>query len=91
MRVSTGHNIPQDMTVDMEGVLEKRGPTSIQPYKRRKCVLTGKLMRYFDDSSLKNEIDLHTMIDVEMGQSEQPGGKINILNIRAVLREGTVQ
>ena len=65
----------QDLAVDMEGILEKKGPTSIQSYKKRKCVLSGKLMRYYDDNSLKNEIDLHSMVDVEMGHSELPGNK----------------
>ena len=58
----------------MEGVLEKKGPSSIQSYKKRKCVLSGKILKYYDDhDSYKNEVDLLKLVDVEIADSEQTG------------------
>ncbi|KAL5269003.1 hypothetical protein ACHWQZ_G002735 [Mnemiopsis leidyi] len=62
-----------DIQIDLEGVLEKKGPTAMQSYKKRKCVLSGKILKYYDDHDCyKNEIDMHKLIDVELGESEQP-------------------
>jgi hypothetical protein len=61
--------------VDLEGFLEKKGPSAMQSYKKRKCVLSGQTLKYYDDhDSYKNEIDMHKLVEVELAESEQPGG-----------------
>ncbi|XP_063684523.1 arf-GAP with Rho-GAP domain, ANK repeat and PH domain-containing protein 1-like isoform X6 [Bolinopsis microptera] len=62
-----------DVPVDLEGILEKKGPNAIQSYKKRKCVLSGKVLKYYDDhDSFKNEIDMHKLVEVELAEAEQP-------------------
>ena len=46
----------------------------MQSYKKRKCVLSGKILKYYDDhDSYKNEIDMHKLVDVELADAEQTG------------------
>ena len=62
-------------TIDLEGILEKKGPNAMQSYKKRKCILSvpGKYLRYYDDHTFKSEINLRTMVDVQLADTENPG------------------
>eukprot|EP00116_Pleurobrachia_bachei_P000137 sb/3460399/ len=65
--------------VDLEGMLEKKGPKTFHAYNKRRCILSGKKLRYYeesnDGSNLKKEIDLCSMIDVQLANTENPEGK----------------
>ena len=68
----------QNDIIDHEGVLEKKGPNTLHAYKKRRCILSGKKLKYYEETdggggNPKNEIDLCTMIDVQLANSENPG------------------
>ena len=61
-------------------MLEKKGPNTLHAYKKRRCILSGKKLKYYeerdDGSNPKNEIDLCSMIDVQLANTETPGGNL---------------